>query len=68
MNGVSQSGQSARLNVEEEPRPGPEPAPTLLQPTGALIVLDKALRPRIAPVVPVQVNPCWTVQLIMLTA
>ena len=43
VNGVSQSGQSALLNVEEEPRLGPEPATTLLQPLGALIVMEKAL-------------------------
>ena len=62
------SGQSARLNVEEEPRLGPEPAPTLLQPLGALIVRDKTMNLRIAPIVPVQVNRCWTLQLIILTA
>ena len=59
------TGQSALLNVEEEPRLGLEPATTLLQPTGALIVLDKALNLRIALIVPVQVNSFWTFQLVI---
>ena len=49
------TGQSALLNVEEEPRPGPEPAPILPLPTVELIVRDKALRQRIAIPMTVQV-------------
>ena len=54
------NGQSARLNVEEEPRLGPELAVILPQPMGALIVRDKTMSLRIAPLFPVQVNRCWT--------
>ena len=50
------TGQSARLNVEEEPRQEPGLAATLLLPMGVLIVREKALSLRIALFVPVQVN------------
>ena len=52
----SVTGQSARLNVEEEPRQEPGLAATLLLPMGVLIVREKALSLRIALFVPVQVN------------
>ena len=52
----SVNGHSAWLNVEEEPRQGPEPAATLLLHMGVLIVREKALSLRIALIVPVQVN------------
>ena len=55
--GVSSvTGQSARLNVEEEPRQGPGLAATLLLHMGVLIVREKALSLRIALIFPVQVN------------
>ena len=64
----SVNGQSARLLVEEEPRLGPGLVATLLLPMGAMIVRDKALNLRIARVVSVQVNRCWTFQLMIKTA
>ena len=53
---MSRSGQSALLLVEEEPRPGPERALILHLLTGDQIVREKALRPRIAILDPVQVR------------
>ena len=50
------TGQSALLLVEVEPRPGPERALTLHLLTGDQIVREKALRPRIAILDPVQVK------------
>ena len=55
---MSQSGQSALLLAEEEPRPGPERALTRHLPMGDWIVRDKALRLKIALTLPVQVNSC----------
>ena len=63
VDGVSRSGQSALLLVEEEPRPGPERALILHLLTGDQIVREKALRPRNAILDPVQVNSCWTLQI-----
>ena len=56
VDGVSRSGRSALLLVEAEPRPGPERALILNLLTGDQIVREKALRPRIALTLPVQVN------------
>ena len=42
------SGQTALRNVEEEPKPGPDPAQCLLLLTMEQIVKEKALRNRIA--------------------
>ena len=53
--GVSRSGQSALLLVEEEPRPGPERVLTLPPPLGDQNVREKALRLRLAIQNPVQV-------------
>ena len=57
------TGQSALLLVEEEPRPGPERALILHLLTGDQIVREKAVRPRIALTLPVQVNSCWTLHI-----
>ena len=63
VDGVSRSGQSALLLAEEAPRPGPERALILHQLTGDQIVREKAVRPRIAILYPVQVNSCWTLHI-----
>ena len=62
------NGQSALLLVEEEPGPGPERALFLHLLTGDQIVREKALRPRIALTVPVQVNSCWTLHITILAS
>ena len=68
VDGVSRSGQSALLLVEEEPRPGPERALILHLLTGDQIVREKAVRHRIAILYPVQVNSCWTLHIILLAS
>ena len=62
------TGQSALLLVEEEPRPGPERALTLHLLTGDQIVREKAVRPRIALTLPVQVNSFWTLHITILAS
>ena len=62
------TGQSALLLVEEEPRPGPERALTQYPPMEDQIVREKALRPRIALTLPVQVNSCWTLHITILAS
>ena len=68
VDGVSRSGQSALLLVEEEPRPGPERALTLHLLTGDQSVREKTLRPRIAMPDPVQVNSFWTLHITILAS
>ena len=60
MNGASQSGHIALLLVVEEPRPGPEPATTLLQPTVDYIVRENAVRLKTVILRTVQVNLDFT--------
>ena len=63
VDGLSQSGQSVLLLVEEAPRPEIEPAPTLHLLTGVLIVTEKQLKLKIAILWNVQVNICWKIRL-----
>ena len=41
---ITETGQTAQLNAEEEPRPGPDTAATLLPHTVVQTVLEKKLK------------------------